>query len=345
MEAMRKNCRTEYQPHQNCSVDEAMIAFRGRLAFRQYNPAKPTKYGIKVWVRADPTNGYLNDYQIYTGKVEGGPEEGLSTRVVKDMVESITGRNHIVNMDNFFSSPTLFGELLSADTYARGTVRCNRKQFPKDSLHKSCVKEQGDTKVLQKGPLVAVAWKDKKTVHFLTSADDATAPPVYVERKRRDGTRRNVPCPAVVREYNTFMNGVDRADQIRTEYPTYRNSKKWWHYLFWFVFDLGIANAFICMKESVAHQLKTRTGREKFITQLNFRKELAKSLVGGVRISRKRKLSALDPRGDREAHLPVTTTKGRCRECSKTGLRKESRVKCQGCGYNLCIDCFVPHHR
>ena len=47
-------------------------------------PAKPTKYGIKVWVRADPYNGYVNDFQVYTGKVENRAE-GLSTRVVKDL--------------------------------------------------------------------------------------------------------------------------------------------------------------------------------------------------------------------------------------------------------------------
>jgi hypothetical protein len=58
----------QYNPHQNTSVDEAMIAFRGRLGFRQYLPAKPTKYGIKVKIRADSENGYCNEFEIYTGK-------------------------------------------------------------------------------------------------------------------------------------------------------------------------------------------------------------------------------------------------------------------------------------
>ena len=31
------------------SVDEAMIAYRRHLSFRQHIPAKPTKYSIKVW--------------------------------------------------------------------------------------------------------------------------------------------------------------------------------------------------------------------------------------------------------------------------------------------------------
>ena len=42
--------------HQQCSVDEAMIPFKGRLAFKQYMKDKPTKWGIKVFVLADATN-------------------------------------------------------------------------------------------------------------------------------------------------------------------------------------------------------------------------------------------------------------------------------------------------
>ena len=50
---INRKCLEKHKPHQNTSVDEAMIAFRGRLGFCQYLPGKPTKYGIKVWMRAD----------------------------------------------------------------------------------------------------------------------------------------------------------------------------------------------------------------------------------------------------------------------------------------------------
>ena len=63
-DAVLDQCLTTYNAHQNVSIDEAMIKFRGRQAFRQYMPAKPTKYGIKVWMRSDPTNGYTNEFQI-----------------------------------------------------------------------------------------------------------------------------------------------------------------------------------------------------------------------------------------------------------------------------------------
>ena len=115
----------------------------------------------------------------------------------------IEGCHHIVNMDNFFTLPALFTDLLEKGSYACGTVRTNRNHYSRDSLHPKCVKDQGDAKVMQKGPLVATAWHDKKTIHRLSTA---AAPAVQVEQKRRDGTRNNVPCPFVVRGYNVHMN-------------------------------------------------------------------------------------------------------------------------------------------
>ena len=31
-------------------------------------PAKPTKYGIKVWMAADSINGYALNFDVYLGK-------------------------------------------------------------------------------------------------------------------------------------------------------------------------------------------------------------------------------------------------------------------------------------
>jgi hypothetical protein len=100
LDAVHQNCLDRYNPHQDVSIDEAMVAFRGRLGFRQYVPSKPTKYGIKVWMRADPHTGYCQDFQVHTGKTGNGqPEGGHGARVVKDLVRGIGGRNHIVNCD------------------------------------------------------------------------------------------------------------------------------------------------------------------------------------------------------------------------------------------------------
>lgn len=38
-------------------------------------PLKPVKRGIKVWALADASNGYITNFQVYTGK-QGDVEKG-----------------------------------------------------------------------------------------------------------------------------------------------------------------------------------------------------------------------------------------------------------------------------
>ena len=85
METLCANMKQEFRPHKEVSIDEAMVDYNGRLGFKQYVPLKPTKRGIKVWVRADPNNGYVNDFQVYTGKENGVVEKGLGERVALDL--------------------------------------------------------------------------------------------------------------------------------------------------------------------------------------------------------------------------------------------------------------------
>ena len=63
-----------YDPHCECSIDEAMVPYKGHCSMKQYLPKKPTKRGLKVWMRADSTNGYIPEFQVYVGK-EKGPSE------------------------------------------------------------------------------------------------------------------------------------------------------------------------------------------------------------------------------------------------------------------------------
>lgn len=50
------------------STDKGMTAFKSRLSFRQYMPAKPTKYGTKVWMVPDSQNGFVNNFSVYLGQ-------------------------------------------------------------------------------------------------------------------------------------------------------------------------------------------------------------------------------------------------------------------------------------
>ena len=59
LEAVVRNFQANYSPSENLSINESMIGFKGRLAFLQYMPKKPQKWGMKAWVLADSANGYV----------------------------------------------------------------------------------------------------------------------------------------------------------------------------------------------------------------------------------------------------------------------------------------------
>ena len=130
LETVRHNSLSMYRPHQQNSIDEAMVLFKGRIGFKQYMPNKPVKRGYKVWMRADATNGYCCDFDIYTGALDGSVEHGLGAAVVKRMVQPLYGKGYHVFYDNFFSSVQLAQDLLQDKVYTIGTTRINRKNWP-----------------------------------------------------------------------------------------------------------------------------------------------------------------------------------------------------------------------
>ncbi len=67
LESIVPSFKSVYTPSMNISVDESIIGFKGRLSFIQYMPKKPTKWGVKAWVMADSSNGYVSNLNIYTG--------------------------------------------------------------------------------------------------------------------------------------------------------------------------------------------------------------------------------------------------------------------------------------
>lgn len=132
IEALQKSFLESYRPHRENSIDEAMVKFKGRSALKQYVPKKPTKRGFKVWVRADAINGYVCDFQVYTGKNDSGEtsETNLGAKVVKALSQPLVGGHYHLYYDNFFSSVQLFDDLLEDGLYACGTFRRDRKGIP-----------------------------------------------------------------------------------------------------------------------------------------------------------------------------------------------------------------------
>jgi Transposase IS4 len=137
-----------------------------------------------------------------------------------------------------------------------------------------------DQKVLQ------LAWKDSQVVLFMTTVSDAQTTISRV-RKRPNGKDKwvreefgdqpfkRLEIPDFIDLYNHFMNGVDRADQIRSYYRTNRRNYRTWKPLWDCLFHMTVCNAALIWNSKGFSSEKKRVG-----WQLDFRIGLASQLMG-----------------------------------------------------------------
>jgi hypothetical protein len=246
VDALIENWQAVYYPGKNLSVDESIVAFKGRASMIQYNPQKPHKWGMKAWVLAESKTGYIYNWELYRG-ASGNGETGLSHKVVMNITTPVHGNQHHIYMDNFFSSPTLFEELAGKELGACGTLRANRLGVPqriKDSQKK--LKKTDPPVFVRDGKLLYVAWQDKKPVNVITSLHNSeTFEKTMRCKDAATNFQRKIIKPKTIELYNQHMGGVDLADQKLQVYLNIHRTVKWWKKLALYLLEASFVNALI----------------------------------------------------------------------------------------------------
>lgn len=118
------------------TVDEQLLAFRGRCSFKQFIPSKPAKYGIKTFALVDAKTSYTFNLETYVGTQPAGPYfvSNTSEAIVLRMVKPVENTKRNITGDNWFSSYSLATKLLQKNLTYVGTVRKNRTELPKEFL-------------------------------------------------------------------------------------------------------------------------------------------------------------------------------------------------------------------
>ncbi|PNF25409.1 hypothetical protein B7P43_G09165 [Cryptotermes secundus] len=129
---------------------------------------------------------------------------------VMDLCRRIEGVGHKLYMDNFFSSPDLFEELMTKDITCCGTVRPNRKCLPDDFRRRQFRLKKVDIRVRVRRNLTVLVWKDKRDVHMLTNMQCPPAEGSFCDE------HVNAIKPAIVADYNKHMGYVDKAAEWQT---------------------------------------------------------------------------------------------------------------------------------
>ena len=128
--------------------------------------------GHKNWVCADAVSGYILTFDVYCGTNSSQPAhpKGLAYGVVMKLVQPFLDKGYTVYMDNFYSSPDLFQDLLDREMAATGTVRLNRRNFP-EQLKPRCgesVRTRETANFAFYKQLTMVRWRDNKDVFALS---------------------------------------------------------------------------------------------------------------------------------------------------------------------------------
>lgn len=123
---------------------------------------------------------------------------------------------------------------------------------------------------------MAITWKDKKPVHLISTVPVGNTMETAKRKVKENGTwqEKEFGCPAAIKMYNEFMGGVDLADQRIATYKKHFKTSTWYLALFYHCLEQSCLNAFIVEQATPAHVKPKRT-------QLQFRQDLAKQLVGG----------------------------------------------------------------
>lgn len=226
-----------YTPSPELTIDEQLVATRGRCSFRQYIPSKPGKYGIKIFWITDAVNSYPLKGEIYVGKQ---PDEitqhNFASRLVNRLSAKYVNKGRTITMDNFFTSCDLALQLLEKQTTMIGTIRSNKPELPPEFTQKQHIRsrEIGSSLFCFSDELTLVSYVPKKNKNVLVLSTLHSTGEVDAKTNK----------PKIILDYNRTKSGVDTLDHLVRLYPCKRKTLRWPMVLFFNLIDVAAVAAY-----------------------------------------------------------------------------------------------------
>ena len=177
-------------------------------------------------------DGYLFKFEVYQEKGDCRIDPamskyfGIGKKIIYQMSKSLQGKFHQVFIDNFFTPIPLMEYLLSHQILCCETLQKKKKYLPQDFVKDKCLQRGDFDYRTSKNGIADFKWKDNKPVYAISNYHGIDTS--EIKRKNRDGSISIIGGPKAVKDYNTFMGGVDKVNMLCSLYGTFKKSKKWW---------------------------------------------------------------------------------------------------------------------
>ncbi|XP_047138748.1 piggyBac transposable element-derived protein 2-like [Hydra vulgaris] len=303
---------------QRLCVDEQMCSTKMVSHIRQYMPAKPHKWGMKLFVLCD-TYGFSYGFELYSGASD----------------------NKIPN-----GAPDLAEEYI---------LRANRIANCKLPTDKEVAKKPRGFSTEYVGSCYGVdlsttLWKDSKGVllastyvgvlPFKNESNNTLKASRYDRAQKK---RTEIDCPNIIREYNAHMGGVDLMDGLLGRYHIRMKTVKWTSRFFYHVLDLAMINAYLLHKrikrQNTACNIQLPQFRKEVSAMLcrfqtdepqkrsveRPRSTNAKEDPAPKRLGKRTYLPAVDIRFDGKEHFPQWLDRSGKRQCKLPRCKSETQ--------------------
>ncbi|XP_072142035.1 piggyBac transposable element-derived protein 3-like [Dermacentor andersoni] len=368
LDAFRERCLNLTLEEHLC-IDEQIIPFKGQLDIKQYIKGKPNPWGVKVFMLCG-ASGIIYDFLVYQGSTtELVPAEkkdfGVTGAFVLHLARRIPdGTGHKLFFDNYFTSLPVLRVLRDKTIYAAGTIRSNRTEkcpLKPEGQMKKQGRGSSDCLVSSDEKIIITRWLDNRAVTLASNFLGIDEEDEVSRWSKADGKYVNVKRPAVVREYNRSMGGVDKTDFLISLYRTFIRSRKWTLRVITHFMNLSVTNSWLEYRRDAEVQ-----GLREKMDLLEFTLSVVESLAkaGSPDLPRKRgrpSSSPLQPlkrqnctaqrpvydvRYDQVGHWPLIAEDQQ--RCKLEGCKGKPKTKCEKCKVHLCItstkNCFKTFH-
>lgn len=327
------NCQLHYTPFENLTIDEELVAFRGRCKFRQYLPSKPAKYGIKIFALVDASTYYSLNLEIYAGdqpqgdyKVSNKPHD-----VVDRLVTPISRSGRNVTMDNWFTSHPTYEYLLNHHKLtAVGTMKSNKTCIPEKFKARKREENSSMFGFQQDLTLVSYVPKPRKNVFLLSSLHH------QMEIDEATGAKQK---PEIISFYNRTKSGVDNVDKLIRSYDVSRNSRRWPLTLFFWMLNTAAINGKVIQILNIPEDKSNRRSFIKGLALALLEPHL-QSRKSNIRLSTDLRKRIAERTGDQGCPPLKKSTPGIKRRCHVCPAKKDRKTQyiCETCSCHICLD-------